>query len=252
MSSGLQAPPGSESASAADRVGSVRRPPLEACLPCRGCIVGICATLAKCPSAVPLPAVPNMDAARAVADHYLALGAYEADIAAVAAEAHAWLEERLARPGAGGRPALVLDIDETSISNQTVIRRLDYGFVPEPWIEWMASCAAPAIAPIQALYLRARERGCAVFFITGRKEATDRVFTEELLRRAGYGDYEGLFMVKPGEEALPNAQRKLEARRSIESQGYLIVANVGDQDSDLSGGCAERVFKLPNPFYLME
>ena len=34
--------------------------------------------------------------------------------------------------------------------------------------------------------------------------------------------------------------------------GYLIILNVGDQESDLTGGFADRTFKLPNPFYFIE
>jgi putative acid phosphatase of HAD superfamily subfamily IIIB len=30
-----------------------------------------------------------------------------------------------------------------------------------------------------------------------------------------------------------------------------IIANVGDQQSDLDGGYAERTFKVPNPFYFI-
>jgi acid phosphatase len=30
----------------------------------------------------------------------------------------------------------------------------------------------------------------------------------------------------------------------------VIIANMGDQASDLAGGHAEKTFKLPNPFYL--
>jgi HAD superfamily, subfamily IIIB (Acid phosphatase) len=30
-------------------------------------------------------------------------------------------------------------------------------------------------------------------------------------------------------------------------EGYTIILSVGDQESDLKGGYAERVFKLPNP-----
>lgn len=36
----------------------------------------------------------------------------------------------------------------------------------------------------------------------------------------------------------------------IERLGYHIVANIGVQASDLAGGHAERMFKLPNPMYL--
>ncbi len=37
--------------------------------------------------------------------------------------------------------------------------------------------------------------------------------------------------------------------RKISEQGYTIVLSIGDQDSDLAGGYAERTFKLPNPVY---
>ena len=33
--------------------------------------------------------------------------------------------------------------------------------------------------------------------------------------------------------------------------GYRIVANVGDQDGDLSGGLTSAIFKYPNPFYFV-
>jgi hypothetical protein len=28
--------------------------------------------------------------------------------------------------------------------------------------------------------------------------------------------------------------------------------NIGDQASDLAGCCEDRIFKLPNPFYLVD
>jgi len=44
---------------------------------------------------------------------------------------------------------------------------------------------------------------------------------------------------------------KTEERRKLEQAGYTIIANVGDQQSDLYGGSAECTFKVPNPFYLI-
>jgi uncharacterized Zn finger protein len=44
-------------------------------------------------------------------------------------------------------------------------------------------------------------------------------------------------------------KRSTPERGKIEAQGYNIIANVGDQPSDLSGEHAERTFQLPNPFY---
>ena len=50
--------------------------------------------------------------------------------------------------------------------------------------------------------------------------------------------------------ALAPSPYKSGERAKIESQGYRIVANVGDQESDLQGGHADRAFKLPNPYLL--
>jgi len=44
---------------------------------------------------------------------------------------------------------------------------------------------------------------------------------------------------------------KSATRAHIESLGYDIVANFGDQFSDLKGGSADRTFKLPNPNYYL-
>jgi hypothetical protein len=44
---------------------------------------------------------------------------------------------------------------------------------------------------------------------------------------------------------------KSATRAHIESLGYEIVANFGDQFSDLEGGHADRTFKMPNPNYFL-
>ena len=44
---------------------------------------------------------------------------------------------------------------------------------------------------------------------------------------------------------------KSATRAHIESLGYEIVANFGDQFSDLEGGFADKTFKLPNPTYFL-
>ena len=40
-------------------------------------------------------------------------------------------------------------------------------------------------------------------------------------------------------------------RAHIESLGYHIVADFGDQFSDLEGGFTDQTFKLPNPMYFL-
>ena len=44
---------------------------------------------------------------------------------------------------------------------------------------------------------------------------------------------------------------KSATRQHIESLGYDIVANFGDQFSDLAGRLRRRTFKLPNPNYFL-
>ena len=41
---------------------------------------------------------------------------------------------------------------------------------------------------------------------------------------------------------------KAPERKKLTEQGYVVVVNMGDQISDLDGGHAERMYKLPNPF----
>ena len=49
----------------------------------------------------------------------------------------------------------------------------------------------------------------------------------------------------------PTIQYKSGTRAYIESQGYDIVADMGDQFSDLEGGFADKTFKMPNPNYYL-
>jgi hypothetical protein len=105
-----------------------------------------------------------------------------------------------------------------------------------------------AIAPTLALYRSARASKVEVFFITGRPE-NQRAATERNLTSAGYTGYAHLYMVPDGAHFASAADFKAPIRAQIEQQGYTIVANMGDQPSDLAGGHAERTFLLPNPFY---
>jgi hypothetical protein len=45
---------------------------------------------------------------------------------------------------------------------------------------------------------------------------------------------------------------KSAVRRQLAAEGYRLRGNVGDQWSDLQGGCVgDRVFKVPNPMYFV-
>ena len=44
---------------------------------------------------------------------------------------------------------------------------------------------------------------------------------------------------------------KSQTRKHVAAQGHRIVANLGDQFSDLIGGSGDRQVKLPNPTYYL-
>ncbi|HYB44087.1 MAG TPA: HAD family acid phosphatase, partial [Candidatus Methylomirabilis sp.] len=178
------------------------------------------------------------------------------DIAAVTDQAGAYIETR-AR--SGGKLAIVVDVDETALSNLPSLAANDLGLIvagpcdlehgPCGFVAWAQMARASAIKPVLALTRLARDRGVAVFFITGRPERL-REATERNLRAAGYEWT--VLILKPDALATRSAvDFKAPERRKIADQGYAIVANVGDQMSDLDGGFAERTYKLPNPFYFV-
>lgn len=198
------------------------------------------------PAAEPL----NLSTAKAEVLYYVDSGAYEREVARVADEAKAWITDRTSQRRGGEKLALVLDIDETALTNLPHMREMDFGYLPVMWDEWVAEATAQPLGPVLDLYRLARRLDVAVFFITGRKES-DRPGTELNLRSVGYGDHLQLLM-KPNDTRTVTRVFKTEARRELEREGWTIIANVGDQMSDLVGGAAEQTFKLPNPFYRIE
>ena len=222
--------------------------------------MGLATLLLGCASMQPggqgLSQPPNVGEAKIAATDYYNSGAYQRDITAVTDAASAWIAERAPQVE---RPALVLDIDDTSLTNWEVIMADDFGRIfngpcdtlpagPCGWVAWDLRAATPAIEQTLAVFAEARVLDVAVFFITGRDE-TQRSATEENLSSMGYGDYAGLYMEPVGAHYASAADFKAPQRAQIEADGFTIIANMGDQPSDLAGGHAERTFLLPNPFY---
>lgn len=198
----------------------------------------------------------NVGDAGTAARAYHDSGAYQRDLQIVANQAARWIK---ARAASAQRPALVLDIDETALSNWEIIKRDDFGRPiagpadlasagPLGWAAWDQLGRDPAIEPTLQVFRTARAANVAVFFITGRPE-NQRAATERNLSAVGYGDYTRLFMVPNGAHFASAVDFKTPVRIEIEKLGYTIIANMGDQPSDLIGGHAEKKFLLPDPFY---
>ena len=214
------------------------------------------------PPSPPAPIIPppvqpsNIGDLKFDAIHYYDSGAYLTDLQWAAAPAVAWINEQAPRVD---RPAVVFDIDETALSNWEAIKANDFGRVidgpcnelpqgPCGWRAWDLRAQSTVIPPTMGIFTTARGRGAAIFFITGRDE-TQRGATERNLHDVGYSGYTQLIMEPPGAHYVSAADFKAPQRAQIEQQGYTIIANVGDQPSDLDGGFSQRTYLLPNPFY---
>jgi putative acid phosphatase of HAD superfamily subfamily IIIB len=221
---------------------------------------------------------------------------YDNDIAMVIQEALAWVK---LRAGQVSNPAIVLDIDETSLSNWMRIYQDEYypftspcDFTPKcSDTDWQWTEQAPAVEPVLNLYNLAQcidiTGPCTnvdVYFVTGRHEGgkyapecwlkagdlakdpshrcgsfqmkSPREWTLGNLQKAGFKNAadDHLYMrpVKaPGTTEPQVSSYKTDQRIKIESLGKTIIANIGDQFSDLVGLHAERTFKVPNPFYFI-
>ncbi len=157
------------------------------------------------------------------------------------------------------RPAAVFDIDETSLANWPAYRANGWGRLTEGPCDlqkgpcglraWQAMGQSKAIPSTLELARHARELGVAVFFITGRP-ADLREATERNLRAEGY-EWDGLVLLPEGASFKSAADFKAPERRRLAEQGYTVLVSIGDQESDLAGGDAERTFKLPTPVYYL-
>jgi len=180
------------------------------------------------------------------------------EVASKVQEADDWIKTRASQVKS---PALVLDIDETSLSNWDEIVANDFTFVatgpcaapptfPCGNLAWDQSTRAVAMEPTLALYQDAIKLNITVFFVTGRdEEPLERAATELNLWKVGFHNWEHIYM-RPAPHSGSVSEYKTGARKEI-SRHFTIIANIGDQDSDLVGGFAEKPFKLPNPFYLI-
>ncbi|WP_404960695.1 HAD family acid phosphatase [Streptomyces sp. 147326] len=154
---------------------------------------------------------------------------WQRDVAAVIDAARPGIEQRIAASPAGEKPALVLDIDNTSLETD---------------FHWFWTFPTPAIVKVRALTQYANARGVAVFFVTARPGIIQSL-TERNLKAVGY-PVSGLYVRDLPDLFDEVSAYKTEKRAEIEARGYTIIANIGNSPTDLVGGHAERTVKLPD------
>ncbi|ARG98064.1 HAD family acid phosphatase [Legionella micdadei] len=196
----------------------------------------------------------NLSILKKELEAYHDTGAYQKELACVIAQAQEYiLKQAAANEQLGNRKkklAIVLDIDETSLSNYPRMAKRHFNSDSAQVQKNLLAADAPVIKSMLSLYNNARQHHVAVFFVTGRPISMLRATRTNLLR-AGYNHWAGLYF-RPDSYSQPTIiPFKSQARKSITNQGYTVIASIGDQYSDLQGGYAQRGFKLPNPFYYL-
>ena len=192
---------------------------------------------------------------------YKCSGQYDREVADTLFAAQAYVDMRAKEVN---HPAVVLDIDETSLSNWPEIIADDFGYIPSGACDLAGPCGDPnrlgAERPgprhrsdVEAVQRsQGQERQSLFHHRPARYTGAARRDQRNLRARRSSG-WEALFMRPPAasasEDPFPNVQAfKTDARRQI-SKNFTIIVNIGDQRSDLDGGYAERTWKVPNPFY---
>jgi len=174
--------------------------------------------------------------------------------------------------------AILMDVDDTTLNTYNYEIAANFAYTPASNAEFVLGQKFPAVFGMVQMATAAEREGYAIFFLTGRGAAQEAATLGNLTADgigidAGYpkpttlsNGEDGLF-TKPAVADYPDYLKaacagdpngscttvhyKTATRAHIESLGYDIVANFGDQFSDLKGGYADKTFKLPNPTYFL-
>jgi hypothetical protein len=207
---------------------------------------------------------------------------YAREAASVARAGSRWLamHARTHHHGHTALKAIVLDVDDTTLVTWNYEIFSNWAYNPTTNATFVTEQRFPAVPGMVDMVTKAAAKGYAIIFITGRP-TTQEPATLGNLTSDGVGvdaGYPAPTMLNDGEDGLftkpavadypqylkdacadeisqgkscTTIHYKSATRAHIESLGYDIVADFGDQFSDLKGGFADRTFKMPNPNYFL-
>ena len=174
--------------------------------------------------------------------------------------------------------AIILDVDDTTLLTWNYELASNWAYNSTTNAAYVNGQQFPAVPGMVDLVTAAEREGYAIFYLTGRpvsqeqatlgnltadgigvdagypkptalRDGEDGLFTKPTV--ADYPDYLKAACASDPNGSCTTIHYKSAVRAHIESLGYEIVANFGDQYSDLEGGHADRTFKVPNPNYYL-
>jgi predicted secreted acid phosphatase len=221
--------------------------------------------------------IPNIDSVKkTIATYYGDPGTgianktaspYITEMASIVAKAKAKLAPAYnAAVAHGQKPAIVFDSDDTTLMTYDMeVADMHFNFNPAEQDVWVQDQRFPGTPSMAGLVNAAAAMGYTVFGVTGRndnqKAATLANLTKDgftpftsanfYTKWTGVGASQQPSYVTCVTASCTTVEYKAQTRKHIESLGYTIALNVGDQWSDLQGGYSKSILKLPNPTYYL-
>lgn len=192
-------------------------------------------------------------------------GSYAHEVQGIVADSEKYLKKpnppgSHGSKGSKGAPkAILFDVDDTTLNTYNYEIFSNFVYNPDTNAAFVNAGVFPAVPGMAGLEHTAEAEGYQVYFLTGRPES-QRAGTVSNLTNVGFDvDSSHLFLKDLANPIYSSCapscttiQYKSLTRRYIESQlGVDIVANFGDQYSDLIGGYADKTVKIPNPMYYL-
>lgn len=193
------------------------------------------------------PELINLDSAKTIVQNYYESGQFVADMTEIVNDAISYINAKELKENS----AVVLDIDETVLSNYNHTKEIGFGFRIDIWNEWLKQGNAQVVPQMKRFYDYLISKKIKVVFLTGRYEET-RESTNINLANQGFVVFDTLITRAPSEEKLPATKFKEEKRIELTQNGYDIIMCVGDQWSDLEGKFTGYKVKLPNYLYKLD
>jgi predicted secreted acid phosphatase len=166
------------------------------------------------------------------------------------------------------RAAIVLDADDTTLWTYDMEdAAMHFNFDPTLQDQWVQERRFPATPRMKRVVRAAERGGCKIFGVTGRNDNQrwstivnlNKVYGAGTFRPrhyftkwTGVGKSQQPSYITCAAAKCTTVEYKSQTRRHIQRDlGYRVLANFGDQFSDLAGGYARRWYKLPNPTYYL-
>lgn len=166
-------------------------------------------------------------------------------------------------------PAVIMDADDTNLWTYDMeVAAMHFTFDPVLQNEWVQDQKFPATPYMVDLEKAVQKAGCTLIGLTGRND-DQKAATQANLAKVGYTGFTAAnYYTKwtgVGASQQPSyihcaavkcttIEYKSQTRAYVQTQAgghYRIVANFGDQFSDLIGGSSLLDVKLPNPTYYL-